>query len=484
MIYDKTSPTEIELFAKKMIGNSFKSILPDGEKEFRGKGGLGQLVEKYHFGYKPNSDKGPDFSEAGVELKVTPFRKLRKSNEYSAKERVVLNIINFEEVVYEEFSTSSFWNKNKLTLFMFYLYEEEVENRLDFIIKYAQLFDFPKEDIKIIEDDWNKIINKIKDGKAHEISEGDTMYLGACTKGSKKIDSYRKQPYSHIKAPQRAFSLKQSYVTSILRDYFIPMKSTYISMHQEISELKEDNAKVAERNLDYGVYDLKDNSIIKDISDLKNTTFEKFVLDKISNYYGKEMKELCKEFEVNIRSKSATQQVILNLLGVKLKTAKEFTKANIQVKAIRIESNGKIKQHMSFPAFKFKDIIKEEWESSNLRYTLEQNKFLFVIYRFDEAGNLFLEKSMFWNMPINVLDNEVKSVWDKTVKVIREGVVLTQNKKGTITYNNFPASSENSVCHVRPHAQTTQDTYPLPDGRNMTKQSFWLHRNFILEQVK
>ena len=37
---------------------------------------------------------------------------------------------------------------------------------------------------KIIIDDYNQINEKIKQGKAHELSEGDTMYLGACTKGA------------------------------------------------------------------------------------------------------------------------------------------------------------------------------------------------------------------------------------------------------------------------------------------------------------
>lgn len=38
--------------------------------------------------------------EAGVELKATPFKKL-KSGKYSAKERLVLNIINYEKVAHE-----------------------------------------------------------------------------------------------------------------------------------------------------------------------------------------------------------------------------------------------------------------------------------------------------------------------------------------------------------------------------------------------
>ena len=44
--------------------------------------------------------------EAGVELKATPFKS--KSGKYSAKERLVLNIINYEKVAEEQFEESSF----------------------------------------------------------------------------------------------------------------------------------------------------------------------------------------------------------------------------------------------------------------------------------------------------------------------------------------------------------------------------------------
>lgn len=51
--------------------------------------------------------------EAGVELKATPFKKL-KSGKYSAKERLVLNIINYEKVAEEQFEESSFLYKTEL----------------------------------------------------------------------------------------------------------------------------------------------------------------------------------------------------------------------------------------------------------------------------------------------------------------------------------------------------------------------------------
>ena len=33
--------------------------------------------------------------------------------------------------------------------------------------------------------------------------------------------------------------------------------------------------------------------------------------------------------------------------------------------------------------------------------------------------------------------------------------------------------------HVRPHAKNREDTYDLPDGRKLTKQSFWINKNYI-----
>ena len=67
----------------------------------------------------------------------------------------------------------------------------------------------------IIKQDYETIVSKIKAGKAHELSEGDTLYLAACRKGQKG-DSLRKQPFSDIGAPQRAFSLKPAYMRTIL----------------------------------------------------------------------------------------------------------------------------------------------------------------------------------------------------------------------------------------------------------------------------
>lgn len=111
-----------------------------------------------------------------------------------SKERLVLNIINYLEIPKEEWSTSSFLKKNAAILLVVYLYEQG-RSLVDHPISLVEIFrlrDF-EEDLEIIKQDWETIVGKIRNGKAHELSESDTMYLSACTKGSAAEDSYRPQ---------------------------------------------------------------------------------------------------------------------------------------------------------------------------------------------------------------------------------------------------------------------------------------------------
>ena len=151
------------------------------------------------------------------------------------------------------------------------------------------------------------------------------------------------------------------------------------------------------------------------------------------------------------------------------------------VKTIRIEKNNKIKENMSFPTFKFKQLVEEDWDDSTFGNYLRGTRFLFVVYKFDQQDNLRLKGCQFWNIPYDDLEGDVKAVWEKTQRVLREG--LQVEKRNGKNYNNFPKASENPVCHVRPHAQNSKDTYELPDGRQYPKQCFWLNSNYILSQL-
>ena len=462
--YDETDPISIEEYAQQLIGKTFQDIcdidsgntliIREDDNEYnirhddkRRKGGLGELIEERFFHYKSNNDSKPDFDKAGVELKVTPYR-INKNGSLSAKERLIITMIDYFSVINESFEESQLWEKSKLILLVYYLYKQETENRLDYRIDYAKLFTPPEQDIAIIKHDFETIVQKINDGKAHELSEGDTMYLGAAPKGATSKDR-RKQPKSSILAKPRAFSFKNSYMTYVLNKYIIPGKTTY-------------------------------EQIIKgEITD----SFEDYVVRKIGCYKGFSIEELCLEFniEFNKRPKNLGAMIAYRILGVNGNNAEEFEKANIKVKTIRVSNKNTIKESMSFPTFRFKELVEEEWDESTFGSYLSETRFLFVVYKYDKECILRLKGCQFWNIPYKDLNEEVYSVWEKTKDVIKNGLeIKIKNGKNT---NNLPKASENKVCHVRPHAINAQDTYELPDGRAYPKQCFWLNNTYILSQL-
>ncbi len=437
--------------ANEMIGKTFGEVNGDKiDSEMYGKGTYGHIIETDGYKYNINSKSAPDFEEAGIELKVTPYKR-NKDGSLAAKERLVLNIINYMEEYKNTFFNSHFWYKNKLIEIVWYLFEEDKPKALH-RITHNLLFSFPKEDLPIIMNDWETIIDKIKQGKAHELSEADTMYLGACTKGANAL-SVREQPFSPILAKQRAFCLKTTYMTQLVRDYI--------------------GGEHLERipNL------------------LPNKSFEESIEEKLSFYKGKMIDELCEMFKIDSKAKNLNEILITRMLGVKgrLSSTDEFVKANIVPKTIRVESTGRIKESMSFPTFKFEEIVEQQWEESDLREMFETTKFMFVVFR-QYCGMYYFDSIKFWNMPISILDNDVKDVWEKTVNVIKSGDIVKEIKNGK-RITNFPGMSENEYCHVRPHAQNALDVYPLPvkdilTGEDKyTKQCFWLNSSYILKII-
>ena len=433
--------------AQAVIGIPLKDVDTTGRLA-TGKGAIGTVIEESWFGYSPNSESEPDFPEAGVELKVTPY--LRGRNGIRAKERLVCNIINYMEEYDKTFHTSAFWHKCENILLMSY---EHLLDRPkgDFKIDAAILFSFPEEDLVIIEHDWETIMEKVRSGRAHELSEGDTMYLAACTKGATSA-SVRPQPFSAIPAKQRAYSLKASYMTRILNAYI------------------------------FG--DAQSERIIKDPAELQEGTFEDYLRRKLSPYFGMTQAELKTHFAVESSAKNLNEVLLSKMLGIQGKIAytEEFQKAGIVPKTIRVRKNGTIKENMSFPTFDFIELSQEEeWEESNLYNYLAPTKFLFIIFQENAEGELVFERVKLWNIPNRDLE-EVRRVWERTVQTIREGVVLEQTSRGVT--NNLPKQSESAVAHVRPHGRNGNDRLPLPDGRMMTKQCFWLNNTYIAEQIK
>lgn len=431
------------------------------------KGQLGNFIELYYFGYVPNGNQDADLSELGIEIKQTPID-LTKTGEMTAGERLSITNISYNEPVEDDFYKSHVWKKIHRILLVQYIRDKSI-NRLDNKIKYVNLFTPPEEDIKIIIDDYEKIISKIKQGKAHEISEGDTMYLGASTKGATAASSIRYQYYgNHIPAKKRNFCFKRGYMNYVLNNYIMTNKVPY-------------------------------ESIIKNINDLNNTSFEDYIISKINVYKGKSKEELFSILNYNMKqgdkeNKAIYAEFAYRMLGISSNRAKEFIQADIEVKAIRVEKDGKIREHMSFPTFKSKELIRQEWEESDICNFFENKKFLFVVYK-NDGITYRLEGAQLWNMPYTDLENIVQYEWLAIRDRYRKGITFTVTRSKVL--NNLPNPTDSKIIHVRPHAQKAyfrlksgyckgdnpSNGDELQNGEWMTKQCFWLNKEYIMRQL-
>jgi DNA mismatch repair protein MutH len=92
-------------------------------------------------------------------LKSSPLKQL-KNNEYRSKERLVLNIINYFNVVNQNFENSDFIKKNAKHSFDF-LFASSWLRHFGFIIKLVDEWSFPSTDLEIIKKDWETIKKKL-----------------------------------------------------------------------------------------------------------------------------------------------------------------------------------------------------------------------------------------------------------------------------------------------------------------------------------
>ena len=456
LAYNPKDKKSVLDYAKQLKGKTLREVCNSDilKHKYSGKGNFGQVLEKFYFGYEPNSKAEADFFEAGMELKSTPLKRL-KNGEYRSKERLVLNIINYLEVVNQQFETSDFWKKNATLLLIFYLHQANYD-LLDYVIKLVDAWNYPTTDLEIIKKDWRLIKQKIEDGKAHELSEGDTFYLGACTKGA-NASSTRNQPFSNVPAKQRAYSLKQGYVNHII-------------------------ASISTGAI--GIY----GKLIPSVAVAKRQTIEEIVISKFKPYYNKTIKQILKKtgVKINTTAKSFYANLTKAILGIELdKEIEEFEKAEIIVKTVRLKENNLPKEDISFSNFKYQEIINEEWDESNFKDILE-HKFLFVFFQFENA-ELVLRKVKFWNMPYaDIL--EAERVWEQTKSIVQKGKIVKEVKNG-IRYTNFPNKTFNPVSHVRPHATNAADTYPLPTKDKLTKANeytkhcFWLNNTYVRDEI-
>ena len=422
----------------------------------KAKGKFGNAIEAGHFYYKPNSDKEPDLGWA--ELKCTGLKRVKsgRSTKLSAKERLVICMINFgggdqeeeKSILKETFDTSHAKKKLNSVVLVFYEYAKGAAV-LDLKVLLVDHWMPDATELRMIREDWELIKSYVKAGEAHLISESLTNILGACTKGAKGTDRV-KQANNKEKAKPRAFALKQAFVTQIyerLLSQRLGGKATEPGIHLDGMDLYR---KAKDR-------------------------FEDFVTKRLNKYAGKTTVQICDELGIiaKFESKDKHARRMRKFLNKILSGSQdqesdnltEFKNTGLQIKTVRLKANGMPAEAVSFPHFKYDELAAEDtWEDSEL-YGMLTSRFLFIFLReMGEGRDPIFEKAVFHSLSEADLD-EAEAAWKLAVEKAREHL-----------YEEMPGQKVNRVIHVRPHDSKARYG---KDPSIEKHRCFWLNQNYI-----
>lgn len=471
--FDASNPVSIFNYSRHLMGHSLHSLIGESvvEHKRRGKGGLGQMVEELFFNYDVNSNREADFAEAHVELKCTPLLKSKSDDSYRIKERLVCTMIDYFEIVNTSFENSHLISKCQLMLLLFYLHVNG-KAIYDYEFLFRILWQLPEKDLILIKNDYQTIVDKVRRGEAHLLSEGDTIYLGACRKGQKG-DNPQSQPNSDIKASKRAFSLKPAYMRYIL-SHVVESGENFFTNYTEAEKPKFELVSAKE---------------------LQNSSFENVILKRFQPFIGKNYIQICELLDIEAyqsKSKYADSSALIasNKESKRLSTSEEFIKSGIIMKTIRLQKNGMPEESMSFKNIDYCEVYEnDDWYESET-YELFTNRFMFVVFKpvENEEITIFnnstkssvteqayvLDSVFFWTMPTNDLDI-AKEYWQN----IREAVISND-----ITPQSFWSIGDHKNFHVRPKARVKADKAINPNGGFCDKYCYWFNADYVKQIIE
>ncbi len=466
--FDRKDPLSIFHYSRLLIGNSLHGLIGESVTTHNrsGKGGLGQMVEELFFKYDINSNREADFKEAQVELKCTPLIKKDGHSSYKIKERLVCTMIDYSELVKTKFEDSHLLAKCRLMLLLFYQHiKGYAPYDLEFIFRI--LWQLPEKDLLLIKKDYDTIADKVRRGEAHLLSEGDTVYLGACRKGQKG-DTPQKQPFSEIAAYKRAFSLKPAYMRYVLSHVVSSGKNSYTN---------------------YTVTEKPSFELVSE-NELKTKSFEEILLNRFNPFIGKNYIEICQLLGMEPYQSKNKYADIAALIASdnkskRLEKAEEFIKSGITMKTVRLRPKGTPKESMSFKNIDYFEVFEnDEWTNSET-YELFTTRFLFVVFkpvknseiqiinnsknRLETEQSYILDRAFFWTMPPEDLE-VAKEYWND----IRQNVL-----DNNINLSSFWNIAKHRKFHVRPKATKTTQKAPNPNGGFCNKYCYWFNAEYV-----
>lgn len=443
--YRTASEAQIVSHARGLAGKRLREVAPVGFRfkdspGVRSKGEVGAIVEAY-FGIPPNTRSEADFPAAGIELKIVPL--IKSSRGYRAKERTVISMIDFDSLIDQNWATAAV--RKKLSI-LFVFFEHLMDRpKAEFPILHVALWEPDSRMESFLKDDWEKVKQAIEVGRAHLLTESMGRIMGPCTKGasSRHLVSQPVKTFA-AKARSRAFALKPAFTLAIY---------------------EESTGKL-------GAVD----SLIDRLG-IKIPNFEEEVATRYERYVGRTVGEVARELGVPLSSsKSFAAGVIRRALGASTTKAKilEFERTGLTVRTPRVASSGMPYEAVSFPAFRYMELIEETWEDSTLMSQIEYMLFTPIegARKSTPQSDCVIRPLVFWKpdaMELDIISKE----WEMFVDLIRREKAL-----------DLPPASDTDMIHVRPHGRDSSDLDIAPGVGEIRKQSFWLNRAVVRQFLR
>jgi DNA mismatch repair protein MutH len=399
----------------------------------RGKGEVGAAIEHF-FGIPPNSRSEADFPGAEIELKVVPLR--RSGRGVRVKERTVISMIDFDQLVLESWGDASVRKKLKI-LFVFFEHRPDLP-KSSFPVRGILFWEPDAATEGFIRADWERVLTKVRHGLAHELTESDGRILGPCTKG---VDSrsLRSQPFGKARARSRAFALKPSFTLDLYERLVRARPTESLVTNQVTSPSDNFEEQLLERFRPFERRTVGDVALELGVppSDAKN-----FAASVLRRAFG------AKNFRSRIR---------------------EFEEMGLTPRMARVDANLMPYEALSFPAFRYQELLAETWEDSDLLSRVEY--MLIVPVHGDRKKTPQAEcrfgRPVFWRPNASQLET-IRKEWELYRLEIREGQAA-----------KLTPASETLAIHVRPKARNAKDTDPAPVVGPVVKKCFWLNKPFV-----
>ena len=455
---------ELLEYTENIKGKTFKEIdsehLLDKNKSNKNKGILGQIVESGFYKYPLNNSSAADFEELGIELKVSGYIK-NKNGSLRAKERIKLSKIDYNNIINETYESSHLLGKCKEMLIIWYHYIPKTDYG-DFKITDFQIYDMTKDE-DVFKNDFELIKEKVLKGRAHELSEGDTSYLGACTSAATSADRTT-QPFSQILSKPRAYSLKNSYISGILR------------------ELKENTPKTIQKKKKKKEKENKKQITLEKYETPKEKTVIDYVTNKLKPYFGKTQLKILEE----ITGKTYTEKIPKNinkmisdiLIGKDDELYEKdelFRKTSFIIKNLPIRKNKAI-ERMAFRTLELSE-FEYDWDDSYWKNYFEETTLIVICYeaKNNKIKNGYRTLKDVKQMSFN--DEELES-FKKTYNMIKVAI-----EKQDINLLPTPNSFNNQLLEIAPKGKKGDNAYNNFFKNDKTKVSFMINKILLNKKL-